>query len=54
MISLRSALNSMVDDPRLLDRGGITTVDAFAGRVVTEPPGAVARRPLMYNEEESR
>jgi superfamily I DNA/RNA helicase len=43
-----------VEDPRLRERVDITTVDAFAGRVVAEPPGAVARRPLMYNEEESR
>lgn len=52
--ALRSGLHSLVEDPRLRERVDITTVDAFAGRVVAEPPGVVAQRPLMYNEEESR
>ncbi|MFF1604233.1 UvrD-helicase domain-containing protein [Streptomyces mirabilis] len=52
--ALRSGLDSLVDDPRLRERVDISTVDAFASRVVAEAPDAVARRPLMYNEEESR
>ncbi|MHB9854797.1 UvrD-helicase domain-containing protein [Streptomyces krungchingensis] len=52
--ALRSGLESLVDDPRLRERVDVSTVDAFASRVVAEAPGAVARRPLMSNEEESR
>ncbi|QIP84521.1 AAA family ATPase [Streptomyces sp. Tu 2975] len=52
--ALRSGLASLVEDPRLRDRVDITTVDAFAARVVAEPPGAVARKPLLHNQEESR
>ncbi|KNE82641.1 MULTISPECIES: DEAD/DEAH box helicase [Streptomyces] len=52
--ALRSGLESLVEDPELRGRVDISTVDGFASRVVAEVPGAVALRPLMYNEEESR
>ncbi|RZB16866.1 DNA helicase UvrD [Streptomyces sp. F001] len=52
--ALRSGLESLVEDPELRERVDISTVDGFANRVVTEAPGAVALRPLMNNEEESR
>ncbi|MEU2156260.1 UvrD-helicase domain-containing protein [Streptomyces sp. NPDC019396] len=52
--ALRSGLESLVDDPVLRARVDISTVDGFASRVVAEAPGAVALRPLMNNEEESR
>ncbi|MER6348029.1 UvrD-helicase domain-containing protein [Streptomyces sp. NPDC001595] len=52
--ALRSGLESLVEDPQLRERVDISTVDGFAGRVVAEAPGAVALRPLMSNEEESR
>jgi hypothetical protein len=52
--ALRSGLESLVEDPELRERVDISTVDGFASRVVAEAPGAVALRPLMNNEEESR
>ncbi|MEV6804983.1 UvrD-helicase domain-containing protein [Streptomyces sp. NPDC051132] len=52
--ALRAGLESLVDDPELHGRVDITTVDAFAGRVVAGAPGAVTLRPLLSNEEESR
>jgi hypothetical protein len=52
--ALRSGLETLVDDPGLRDRVDISTVDAFAARVASEQPGAVARRPLLHNQEESR
>ncbi|WP_392960780.1 UvrD-helicase domain-containing protein [Streptomyces sp. LN245] len=52
--ALRSGLESLVEDPELRGRVDISTVDGFASRVVAEAPGAVALRPLMNNEEESR
>ncbi|MEU9733392.1 UvrD-helicase domain-containing protein [Streptomyces sp. NPDC048002] len=52
--ALRSGLESLVEDPELREKVDISTVDGFAGRVVAEAPGAVALRPLMNNEEESR
>ncbi|MET8437466.1 UvrD-helicase domain-containing protein [Streptomyces sp900116325] len=52
--ALRSGLDSLVDDPRLRERVDISTVDAFASRVLAEAPGAVTRKPLMSNQEESR
>ncbi|MFG3261389.1 UvrD-helicase domain-containing protein [Streptomyces bobili] len=52
--ALRSGLESLVEDAELRERVDISTVDGFASRVVAEAPGAVALRPLMNNEEESR
>ncbi|MFC9910170.1 UvrD-helicase domain-containing protein [Streptomyces sp. NPDC127197] len=52
--ALRSGLESLVEDPELRERVDISTVDGFASRVIAEAPGAVALRPLMNNEEESR
>ncbi|MEV4916202.1 UvrD-helicase domain-containing protein [Streptomyces tirandamycinicus] len=52
--ALRSGLESLVDDPALRERVDISTVDGLAGRIVAEKPDAVALRPLMYNQEESR
>ncbi|MFE0250952.1 UvrD-helicase domain-containing protein [Streptomyces sp. NPDC059010] len=52
--ALRSGLESLVEDPELCERVDISTVDGFASRVVAEAPDAVALRPLMYNQEESR
>ncbi|MFJ9735988.1 UvrD-helicase domain-containing protein [Streptomyces sp. NPDC101171] len=52
--ALRSGLESLVEDPELRARVDISTVDGFASRVVAEVPDAVALRPLMSNEEESR
>ncbi|MGW5095638.1 UvrD-helicase domain-containing protein [Streptomyces nodosus] len=52
--ALRSGLETLVEDPELRDRVDISTVDGFASRVVAEAPDAVALRPLMNNEEESR
>ncbi|AJE43451.1 UvrD-helicase domain-containing protein [Streptomyces nodosus] len=52
--ALRSGLESLVEDPELRDRVDISTVDGFASRVVAEAPDALALRPLMNNEEESR
>ncbi|MBZ9645332.1 UvrD-helicase domain-containing protein [Streptomyces sp. PSKA30] len=52
--ALRSGLESLVEDPELRERVDISTVDGFASRVVAEALGAVALRPLMNNEEESR
>ncbi|MFF0206072.1 UvrD-helicase domain-containing protein [Streptomyces sp. NPDC005017] len=52
--ALRSGLESLVENAELRERVDISTVDAFASRVVGEVPGAVALRPLMSNEEESR
>lgn len=52
--ALRQGLDALVQDPRKRDRVDITTVDAFANRVVAEAPGAVKRRPMWGQEEESR
>lgn len=52
--ALRSGLESLVDDSELRERVDVSTVDGFASRVVAEVPDAVALRPLMNNEEESR
>ncbi|KPI27870.1 UvrD-like DNA helicase [Actinobacteria bacterium OV320] len=52
--ALRSGLESLVEDPELRGRVDISTVDGFASRVVAEASNAVALRPLMNNEEESR
>ncbi|MEU6598339.1 DEAD/DEAH box helicase [Streptomyces flaveolus] len=52
--ALRSGLESLVEDPELRGRVDISTVDGFASRVVAEAPEAIALRPLLGNEEESR
>ncbi|WP_052845227.1 UvrD-helicase domain-containing protein [Streptomyces sp. NRRL S-31] len=52
--ALRSGLESLVEDPELREKVDVSTVDGFASRLVAEAPGAVALRPLMNNEEESR
>ncbi|MFD7711357.1 UvrD-helicase domain-containing protein [Streptomyces sp. NPDC059786] len=52
--ALRSGLEALVEDPALRERVDISTVDAFASRVVAEAPGAVVRKPLMFGQEESR
>lgn len=47
--ALRSGLTALVEDPNLRDRVDVTTVDAFAGRIVS-----TSRRPLRGNEEQER
>lgn len=47
--ALRAGLAALVDDPRLLGRVDVCTVDAFAGRVAPS-----SRRPLRGDEEEQR
>ncbi|MFF2774573.1 UvrD-helicase domain-containing protein [Streptomyces sp. NPDC058052] len=44
--ALRAGLDALVEDPELRARVDITTVDAFAGRIVS-----TSRRPLRGNEE---
>ncbi|WP_435176075.1 UvrD-helicase domain-containing protein [Actinacidiphila sp. bgisy145] len=47
--ALRTGLSTLVDDEELLARVDITTVDAFASRVMS-----TSRRPLHSGEEETR